>query len=168
MVKPILPSVVAHPNLANTSSEGLKGAYDLVVLNHEKFITTKNTLGSAKVFTRVSSDQVLKDKSDNLKHFALEAKSRIRDAILKLRVPPEKKERLLDLMAAQIKGNIKESSKEFIGADAFNTVNQSGFRIPVQKQVRFVIADAAEIPRNDRRSQLLPKEVILPEIPPDE
>jgi hypothetical protein len=42
-----------------------------------------------------------------------------------------------------------------------------GFRIPVQKQVRFVDAANVEIPRNKPAPSPLTKEVILPELPPE-
>lgn len=168
MSKNSLSSIVAHPNLSAARTKGLKGAYDVVIVKDEKFVTPDGKKGRTRIFARVSPEQIKDDKSGVLKAGAKKARFMIGQAIARLKAPTEKKQRMLDLMGAQIKGDIKNSSKEFFSADAFHTVNQSGFRIPVQKQVRFIDATTTEIPMKDRPAQALPKEVILPELPPDE
>jgi len=159
------PTVV-HPNLGKTSTEGMKGAYDVVIAKEEKFITPDGKTGRARVFSRVSPEKIRDDKSGDLQAYAKNAKAKISDAIHKLKTSTEKKNRLLDLMAVQVKGDIAKSSSEFFGADTFNLANQ-GFRLPEQKQVRFTDAANVEIPRNQPASRALPKEVILPELPPE-
>lgn len=166
MSKTFLTPTVVHPNLGATSTEGMKGAYDVVIAKNEKFITPDGKTGRARVFSRVSPERILDDKSGKLQAYANKAKSKISDAILKLKAPAEKKNKLIELMAVQVKGEIANSSSEFFGADAFNLANRA-FRIPEQKQVRFMDGANTEIPRNKLASTPLPKEVILPELPPD-
>lgn len=167
MSKAFLTPTVAHSNLGATSTEGMKGAYDVVIAKTEKFITPDGRKGRVRVFSRVSPERILDDKSGKLQAYASIAKSKISDAILKLKAPVEMKNKLLDLMAVQVKGEITKSSSEFFSADMFNTVNPV-FKIPVQeKQVRFVDAANVEIPRNLPAPSHLPKEVILPELPPE-
>ena len=167
MSRTVLPSTVAHPNLGATSSEGIKSPYDVVIAKEEKFITPDGKKGKVRVFSRVSPERILDDKSGKLQAYATKAKSKSIDAILNLKVPVEKKNKLLDLMAVQVKGDIAKSSSEFFSADMFSSARQ-GFRIPVQtKQVRFVDAANVEIPRNKPAPNSVPKEVILPELPPE-
>jgi hypothetical protein len=166
MSRPFLTPTVVHPNLGATSTEGMKGAYDVVIAKTEKFITPDGKKGRARVFSRVSPEQILDDKSGKLQAYASKAKSKISDAILKLKAPVDKKNKLLDLMAVQVKGEITKSSSEFFSADMFHNANPL-FQIPVQRQVRFVDAANVEIPRNKPAPTPLPAEVILPELPPE-
>jgi hypothetical protein len=166
MSKTFLTPTVVHPNLGATSTEGMNGAYDVVIAKNEKFITPDGKKGRVRVFSRVSPERILEDKSGKLQAYANRAKSKISDAILKLKAPAEKKNKLIDLMAVQVKGDITKSSSEFFSADMFHTSNPL-FQIPVQKQVRFVDAANVEIPRNKPAPSPLPKEVILPELPPE-
>jgi hypothetical protein len=161
----VTPTAV-HPNLGATSTEGLKGAYDVVIAKEEKFITPDGKKGRVRVFSRVSPERIRDDKSGSLQSYATKAKAKISDAISRLQTRAELKEKILDLMPVQVKGDIQNSSSEFFSADGFHMVNQ-GFRIPVQKQVRFVDAANVEIPRNKPAPSPLPKEVILPELPPE-
>lgn len=167
MSKTFLTPTVVHPNLGATSTEGMKGAYDVVIAKTEKFITPDGKKGRARVFSRVSPEQILDDKSGKLQAYASKAKSKISDVILKLKAPVDKKNQLLDLMAVQVKGEIAKSSSEFFSADMFHNANPA-FKIPAQeKQVRFVDAANVEIPRNKPAPTPLPAEVILPELPPE-
>ena len=166
MSKTFLTPTVVHSNLGATSTEGMKGAYDVVIAKTEKFITPDGKKGRARVFSRVSPEQMLDDKSGKLQAYANKAKSKISDAILKLKAPVEKKNKLIDLMAVQVKGDIATSSSEFFSADMFHNANPL-FQIPVQRQVRFVDAANVEIPRNKPAPTPLPTEVILPELPPE-
>ncbi|MCX7215252.1 MAG: hypothetical protein NTZ96_02725 [Burkholderiales bacterium] len=166
MSKTFLGPTVVHPNLGATSTEGMKGAYDVVIAKNEKFITPDGKKGRVRVFSRVSPEQMLDDKSGKLQAYASKAKSKISDAILKLKAPVEKKNKLIDLMAVQVKGDIATSSSEFFSADMFHNANPL-FQIPVQRQVRFVDAANVEIPRNKPAPTPLPTEVILPELPPE-
>jgi hypothetical protein len=160
-----MPTFV-HPKVDKTSTEGMKGAYDVVIAKEEKFITTKGKTGRARVFSRVSPEKISDDKSGNLQAYAKSAKARISDAILKLKTTTEKKNRLLDLMSVQVKGNIAKSSSEFLGADSLSHANRV-FRLPEQKQVRFMDTANVEIPHNKSAQAALPKVVILPELPPE-
>ena len=166
MSKTFLTPTVVHSNLGATSTEGMKGAYDVVIAKTEKFITPDGKKGSARVFSRVNPEQILDDKSGKLQAYASKAKSKISDAIFKLKAPVEKKNKLIDLMAVQVKGEIAKSSSEFFSADMFHNANPL-FQIPVQRQVRFVDAANVEIPRNKPAPTPLPTEVILPELPPE-
>ena len=166
MSKTFLTPTVVHSNLGATSTEGMKGAYDVVIAKTEKFITPDGKKGRARVFSRVSPEQILDDKSGKLQAYASKAKSKISDAIFKLKAPVEKKNKLIDLMAVQVKGDIATSSSEFFSADMFHNANPL-FQIPVQRQVRFVDAANVEIPRNKPAPTPLPTEVILPELPPE-
>ena len=166
MSKTFLTPTVVHSNLGATSTEGMKGAYDVVIAKTEKFITPDGKKGRARVFSRVSPEQILDDKSGKLQAYASKAKSKISDAIFKLKAPVEKKNKLIDLMAVQVKGEIAKSSSEFFSADMFHNANPL-FQIPVQRQVRFVDAANVEIPRNKPAPTPLPTEVILPELPPE-
>ena len=166
MSKTFLTPTVVHSNLGATSTEGMKGAYDVVIAKNEKFITPDGKKGRARVFSRVSPEQILDDKSGKLQAYASKAKSKISDAIFKLKAPVEKKNKLIDLMAVQVKGDIAKSSSEFFSADMFHNANPL-FQIPVQRQVRFVDAANVEIPRNKPAPTPLPTEVILPELPPE-
>ena len=166
MSKTFLTPTVVHSNLGATSTEGMKGAYDVVIAKTEKFITPDGKKGRARVFSRVNPEQILDDKSGKLQAYASKAKSKISDAIFKLKAPVEKKNKLIDLMAVQVKGDIATSSSEFFSADMFHNANPL-FQIPVQRQVRFVDAANVEIPRNKPAPTPLPTEVILPELPPE-
>ena len=166
MSKTFLTPTVVHSNLGATSTEGMKGAYDVVIAKTEKFITPDGKKGRVRVFSRVSPEQILDDKSGKLQAYASKAKSKISDAIFKLKAPVEKKNKLIDLMAVQVKGEIAKSSSEFFSADMFHNANPL-FQIPVQRQVRFVDAANVEIPRNKPAPTPLPTEVILPELPPE-
>ena len=166
MSRPFLTPTVVHSNLGATSTEGMKGAYDVVIAKTEKFITPDGKKGRVRVFSRVSPEQILDDKSGKLQAYASKAKSKISDAIFKLKAPVEKKNKLIDLMAVQVKGEIATSSSEFFSADMFHNANPL-FQIPVQRQVRFVDAANVEIPRNKPAPTPLPTEVILPELPPE-
>ena len=166
MSKTFLTPTVVHPNLGATSTEGMKGGYDVVIAKEEKFITPDGKKGRVRVFSRVSPEQILDDKSGKLQAYASKAKSKISDAIFKLKAPVEKKNKLIDLMAVQVKGEIAKSSSEFFSADMFHNANPL-FQIPVQRQVRFVDAANVEIPRNKPAPTPLPTEVILPELPPE-
>jgi hypothetical protein len=166
MSKAFPTPTVVHPNLGATSTEGMKGAYDVVIAKNEKFITPDGKKGRVRVFSRVNPEQILDDKSGKLQAYANRAKSKISDAILKLKAPAEKKNKLIDLMAVQVKGDITKSSSEFFSADMFHNSNPL-FQIPVQRQVRFVDAANVEIPRNKPAPNLLPTEVSLPELPPE-
>ena len=166
MSKTFLTPTVVHSNLGATSTEGMKGAYDVVIAKTEKFITPDGKKGRVRVFSRVSPEQILDDKSGKLQAYASKAKSKISDAIFKLKAPVEKKNKLIDLMAVQVKGDIATSSSEFFSADMFHNANPL-FQIPVQRQVRFVDAANVEIPRNKPAPTPLPTEVILPELPPE-
>jgi len=166
MSRPFLTPTVVHSNLGATSTEGMKGAYDVVIAKTEKFITPDGKKGRVRVFSRVSPEQILDDKSGKLQAYASKAKSKISDAIFKLKAPVEKKNKLIDLMAVQVKGEIAKSSSEFFSADMFHNANPL-FQIPVQRQVRFVDAANVEIPRNKPAPTPLPTEVILPELPPE-
>ena len=166
MSKTFLTPTVVHSNLGATSTEGMKGAYDVVIAKTEKFITPDGKKGRVRVFSRVSPEQILDDKSGKLQAYASKAKSKISDAIFKLKAPVEKKNKLIDLMAVQVKGEIATSSSEFFSADMFHNANPL-FQIPVQRQVRFVDAANVEIPRNKPAPTPLPTEVILPELPPE-
>ena len=166
MSKTFLTPTVVHPNLGATSTEGMKGAYDVVIAKNEKFITPDGKKGRVRVFSRVSPERILDDKSGKLQAYANKAKSKISDAIFKLKAPVEKKNKLIDLMAVQVKGDIATSSSEFFSADMFHNANPL-FQIPVQRQVRFVDAANVEIPRNKPAPTPLPTEVILPELPPE-
>ena len=166
MSKTFLTPTVVHSNLGATSTEGMKGAYDVVIAKNEKFITPDGKKGRVRVFSRVSPEQILDDKSGKLQAYASKAKSKISDAIFKLKAPVEKKNKLIDLMAVQVKGDIATSSSEFFSADMFHNANPL-FQIPVQRQVRFVDAANVEIPRNKPAPTPLPTEVILPELPPE-
>ena len=166
MSKTFLGPTVVHSNLGATSTEGMKGAYDVVIAKNEKFITPDGKKGRVRVFSRVSPEQILDDKSGKLQAYASKAKSKISDAIFKLKAPVEKKNKLIDLMAVQVKGDIATSSSEFFSADMFHNANPL-FQIPVQRQVRFVDAANVEIPRNKPAPTPLPTEVILPELPPE-
>ena len=166
MSKTFLTPTVVHPNLGATSTEGMKGGYDVVIAKEEKFITPDGKKGRVRVFSRVSPEQILDDKSGKLQAYASKAKSKISDAIFKLKAPVEKKNKLIDLMAVQVKGDIAKSSSEFFSADMFHNANPL-FQIPVQRQVRFVDAANVEIPRNKPAPTPLPTEVILPELPPE-
>ena len=161
----VTPTAV-HPNLGATSTGGVKGAYDVVIAKEEKFITPDGKKGRVRVFSRVSPERIRDDKSGSLQSYATKAKAKISDAISRLQTRAELKEKMLDLMAVQVKGDIQNSSSEFFSADGFHMANK-GFRIPVQKQVRFVDAANVEIPRNKPAPSPLTKEVILPELPPE-
>ncbi len=168
MSKPLMPSIVAHPNLGHTSTEGMQGAYDVLVARKEEFVTPQGVKGRQRVFSRVSPEQIQADKSGDLKKGALKAKARIEGAFSKLKISANKKEALLEYMGVQIKGNITASSKEFLSADAFHSANRSGkFAAAQKKEVRFAASAPAEIPLPARRTPTLPKEIILPELPPD-
>jgi hypothetical protein len=145
MNRTFLTPTVVHPNLGATSNEGVKGAYDVVIAKEEKFITPDGKQGRVRVFSRVSPERIFDDKSGKLQACANKARDKINDVI---------------------KGDLIKSSSKIYSADAFYSANK-GFQIPVQKQVRFVDAANAEIPRNNAASGALPKEVILPELPPD-
>ena len=166
MSKSFLTPTVVHPNLGATSTEGMKGGYDVVIAKEEKFITPDGNKGRVRVFSRVSPERIRDDKSGNLQSYAIKAKAKISDVISSLQIRTGQKNKLLNLMPAQVKSDMPTASAEFFSADSFHLANK-GFRIPVQKQVRFVDAANAEIPRNNAASGALPKEVILPELPPD-
>jgi hypothetical protein len=166
MSKSFLTPTVVHPNLVATSTEGTKGAYDVVIAKEEKFITPDGKQGRVRVFSRVSPERIFDDKSGKLQACANKARDKINDVIMKLETRAGLKKKLRDMMGAQIKGDLIKSSSKIYSADAFYSANK-GFQIPVQKQVRFVDAANAEIPRNNAASGALPKEVILPELPPD-
>ncbi len=167
MSKPLLPSTVAHPSLCNTSNESMKSGYDVLVAKSEQFVTTKGVKGRQRVFSRVSPEQIQADKSGELKKGAIKAKALTREAISKAKIPKAKKETILELMSAPIKGNITSSSGEFLSADQFSLMNKTGKFAALQKQARFADAAPAEIPRPANKTPTLPGEVILPELPPD-
>ena len=95
MSKAFLTPTVVHPNLGATSTEGMKGAYDVVIAKNEKFITPDGKKGRVRVFSRVNPERILDDKSGKLQAYADRAKSKISDAILKLKAPAEKKNKLI-------------------------------------------------------------------------
>jgi hypothetical protein len=166
MSRTFLTPTVVHPNLVATSTEGTKGAYDVVIAKEEKFITPDGKKGRVRVFSRVSPERILEDKSGKLQAFANKARAKIDDVIMKLETRAGLKKKLRNMMGAPIKGDSMKSSSEIYSADAFYSANKV-FQIPVQKQVRFVDAANADIPRNNPAPGALPKEVILPELPPD-
>ena len=166
MNRTFLTPTVVHPNLGATSNEGVKGAYDVVIAKEEKFITPDGNKGRVRVFSRVSPERIRDDKSGNLQSYAIKAKAKISDVISSLQIRTSQKNKLLNLMPARIKSDMPTASAEFFSADSFHLANK-GFRIPVQNQVRFVDAANAEIPRSKPASTPLPKEVILPELPPE-
>jgi hypothetical protein len=166
MSRTFLTPTVVHPNLAATSTEGMKGAYDVVIAKEEKFITPDGKKGRVRVFSRVSPERIRDDQSGSLQSYGTKAKAKISDAVSRLQTRTELKAKLLDLMAVKIKGDIQNSSSEFFSADGFHMANK-GFRIPVQNQVRFVDTANIEIPRSKPAPNPLPKEVILPELPPE-
>ncbi len=157
---------IAHPNLAKTSEGTLDSAYDVVIAKTEKFVTPRGVKGKATVFSRVSPDRIKADKTGRLHAAAVSAKASIEHAIGKLRVPPEKKMRLLDLLTALVKGNIAESSREFFSADNSNIVRPV-LHLSDNKLVRFADEPPGEIPASRPRTASAPNEVILPELPPE-
>lgn len=161
------PGELAHPNLGNTSSKGLVGAYDVVVATSQSVITPQGTKTRVRVYSRVSPEQIASDTSSKLAKGAAKARARIDGAIDKLKGKPELKRQLHDLMAAQVKGNITESSRQHAAPDAFHYFNKQRLHWP-EKMVRFVDAPAAEIPRPQVQAPAVPTEVILPELPPDD
>jgi hypothetical protein len=161
------PGSLAHPNLQKTSSDGLVGNYDVVVATSQNVISTEGKKTRVRVYSRVSPAQIASDTSSGLAKGASKARAFIDGAIDKLKAKPELKRRLHDLMSAQIKGNITESSRQHAAADAFNHFNEHCLHLP-KKMVRFVDAPAAEIPRAGAQLPAMPTEVILPELPPDD
>lgn len=158
---------IAHPNLARTGDGALDTAYDVVIAKTEKFVTPRGVKGKATVFSRISPDQIKADKTGGLRAAALSAKARVENAIGKLRAPPDKKMRLLDLLTAMVKGNIAESSKDFFSADGANIVRPA-LHLSDNKLVRFANEPPAQIPASRPRTAAVPTEVILPELPPEE
>jgi hypothetical protein len=165
--RPISHSTVAHPNIGNANTDGLNGVYDVIVAKKETFITPDGLKGRARVFSRVTPEQIREDPSGELRSGAKKAKSFLTEAISKLKVPDQKKQRLRDMMTAQVKGNIQSSSKEFFGVDGFQILDKATLHLSVQKQVRFVDANNSQIPTKQLAAPTLPKEVILPELPPE-
>jgi hypothetical protein len=161
------PGALAHPNLGDTSSHGLAGAYDVVVATSQNVITPQGTKTRVRVYSRVRPEQIASDTSGRLAKGASKARKRIDQAIDKLKVKPELKRRLHNLMSAQIKGNITESSRQHTAADAFHQFNEQRLHLP-EKMVRFVDAPPAEIPRAKVQTPAMPTEVILPALPPDD
>jgi hypothetical protein len=157
---------IAHPNLAPTS-DGLEGAYDVVIAKSEKFVTPRGVKGTATIFSRVSPERIKDDKTGRLRAAATEAKAAIEHAIGKLKYPPEKKSRLLSLMSALVKSNISDSSKEFFAADGAHLIRPA-LHVSGSKLVRFADEPPTEMPASRQRSASLPSEVILPELPPEE
>ncbi len=158
-----MPTFV-HPNLDNTSSKVVQGTYDVVIAKEEKFITPNGKIGRARVFSRVSPEKIRNDGSGNLQTYAKHAKARISDAILRSKMPAEKKSLVLDMMTVQVKGDHSKPLTAFFSANKFHDANEK-FRLPEQKQVRFMDTANVEIPRNKPAQAALPKEVILPELP---
>ena len=158
---------IAHPNLAKASENNLDTAYDVVIAKTEKFVTPRGVRGKATVFSRVSPDRIKTDKTGRMHAAAVSAKATIENAIGKLRTPPEKKTRLLNLMAALVKGNISDSSREYFSADNAN-IARPVLHLSDNKLVRFADEPPAEIPASRPRTTSVPIEVILPELPPEE
>ncbi len=157
---------IAHPNLGRTGEGALDTAYDVVIAKTEKFITPRGVKGKATVFSRVSADRIKADQTGRLHAAATSAKATIKEAIGKLRAPPELKMRLSNLLTALVKGNISDSSKEFFSADGANMVRQV-LHLSDNKLVRFADVPPAEIPAGRPRANSVPTEVILPELPPE-
>lgn len=161
-----LPPVIANRNLYQSGGDALDTAYDVVIAKAEKFVTPREVKGKTIVFSRISPDRIKADQTGSLHAAGTAAKSFIETAIGKLKSKPAQKKRLADSLAVQVKGNIRESSKAFFSADSMN-IAKNLLHAPQAKLVRFVDNANTEIPAKSAPATPLPKEIVLPELPPE-
>lgn len=142
-----LPSIIINPNITPAKASGgsfrIQG-FDLAGARHEKFITPKGVKGDTLIYFRIKVEQLHADGATKLEEHAKLARSLIAEKIDRSKIPDEHKTTLLRMASANIRGNIRNSSSEFLSADGF-----AGLRVhqdAAAKLVRFVDAENSEIP----------------------
>ncbi len=141
-----LPSVIINPNITNAkaySGPSRRPDLDLAGARQEKFITPKGVQGSALVYFRIKAEQFHAEGATKLKEHAKLARSLIEEKIHQSTATDEQKTTLLNIASANIRGNIKHSSSEFLSADGLAALRVH--RDAPAKLVRFVDAENSEI-----------------------
>jgi hypothetical protein len=148
MGKFLLPSVIRNPNLGAHNLKDERLNYDVAIGRQEKFITPKGKIGKTLVFSRAKPEQLKNPDHEKYLGSGSVVKDFIKGKLEAEKIGEDKMERLFWALKAQIKGNISEGSKEYLGADG---VSKTLVNLPEGKLVRFVDSANTEIPNSAMR-----------------
>ena len=169
-----MPRMMVSPNMEPKDKRGqgvlekekdaTERAYDSLVAREEHFITPGEKHGKTIIFSRATSTQLKAADVERRLGSGTMAKGLIEKNVKGMKLAPDKKQLLLDMMRARIKGQISHSSDTHFGVESIRQRGQALKinRLPVVKQVRFVEAADSFIPPRP------PCSVELPPLPPDD